>query len=196
VESETSPEEGRRFLAIIARHTERMERLVKDLLRLARLDARQEGVELVTCDTRRLVQSVVGDLAPALQERGQTVRVAIDDGAQTMTADATKLHDALRNLVANASTYSPEQTTIGIDAARVDGDLRISVSDQGPGIPEEDLSRVFERFYRVDKSRARDPGGTGLGLAIVKHLIELHGGRVRVENRPEGGARFTIDLPA
>jgi two-component system phosphate regulon sensor histidine kinase PhoR len=68
------------------------------------------------------------------------------------------------------------------------------VSDQGPGIPDGDLSRIFERFYRVDKSRARDPGGTGLGLAIVKHLVELHGGRVWVENRSEGGARFTIEL--
>ena len=66
--------------------------------------------------------------------------------------------------------------------------------DQGPGIPEEDRARVFERFYRVDKSRARDPGGTGLGLAIVRHLIELHGGKVSVANRPEGGARFRVDV--
>ncbi len=78
---------------------------------------------------------------------------------------------------------------------RADGSVELSVSDEGPGIPEEDLSRVFERFYRVDKSRARDPGGTGLGLAIVKHLIELHHGSVRAENRPEGGTRVTITLP-
>ena len=68
--------------------------------------------------------------------------------------------------------------------------------DEGPGIPEEDLSRVFERFYRVEKSRARDPGGTGLGLAIVKHLVELHGGEVRAANRAGGGAEFTVTLPA
>ena len=73
--------------------------------------------------------------------------------------------------------------------------VRIAVSDQGAGIPEDDLTRVFGRLYRVDKSRARDPGGTGLGLAIVRHLIELHGGNVSVENRPEGGARFMITLP-
>jgi two-component system sensor histidine kinase SenX3 len=113
-----------------------------------------------------------------------------------MSGDAAKLHDALRNLVSNASTYSPEGTTIAIDASRVNGRLALSVEDDGPGIPEADLSRVFERFYRVDKSRARDPGGTGLGLAIVKHLVGLHGGDVRAENRPEGGARFTITLPA
>ena len=74
--------------------------------------------------------------------------------------------------------------------------MTVSVSDEGPGIPEDDLRRVFERFYRVDKSRARDPGGTGLGLAIVKHLVELHKGEVRAENRPEGGARVCVILPS
>jgi signal transduction histidine kinase len=73
--------------------------------------------------------------------------------------------------------------------------VRITVSDEGPGIPADDLSRVFERFYRVDKSRARDPGGTGLGLAIVKHLVGLHGGAVRAENRTGGGATFVVELP-
>ena len=95
----------------------------------------------------------------------------------------------------NAITYAPEKSTIRIEAAPAGDQIAITVSDEGPGIPEEDLSRVFERFYRVDKSRARDPGGTGLGLAIVKHLVELHGGTVRAENRPEGGARFVLLLP-
>ena len=82
-------------------------------------------------------------------------------------------------------------------AERVGDRIRLSVADEGPGIPESDLPRIFERFYRVDKSRTRgtrDPGGTGLGLAIVKHLIELHGGKATAANRPEGGAMFTIDL--
>jgi signal transduction histidine kinase len=81
---------------------------------------------------------------------------------------------------------------------RKDGHIRLTVSDDGPGIPDADLPRIFERFYRADKARSRttrDPGGTGLGLAIVKHLIELHGGKVTAANRPEGGAVFTIDLP-
>jgi signal transduction histidine kinase len=97
--------------------------------------------------------------------------------------------------VANAILYSPEETTIAIRVAAAEGRTVFAVSDEGPGIPDEDLTRVFERFYRVDKSRARDPGGTGLGLAIVKHLIELHGGTVGVENRPSGGATFTISIP-
>jgi two-component system phosphate regulon sensor histidine kinase PhoR len=195
-EQDVSAEERRQFLDVIARHTLRMERLVRDLLRLARLDAGQEPVDRVACDIRGLVQSVTSDLKPSLDERAQRVDVSIEAGAETVSADPAKLHDALRNLISNASTYGPERGLIRVDAWRGADSVNISVSDEGPGIPEEDLSRVFERFYRVDKSRARDPGGTGLGLSIVKHLVELHGGRVRTENRPDGGARFTIELPS
>jgi two-component system phosphate regulon sensor histidine kinase PhoR len=195
-EEDAGPEESRRFLAIIIRHTERMERLVKDLLRLARLDAGQETLAVVECETRTLAQAVATDLARALVERQQTVDIAVEPGAEMVRGDPARLHDALRNLVANAITYAPEGTTVRIEASRTEGCVTISVLDEGPGIPEEDLPRVFERFYRVDKSRTRDPGGTGLGLAIVKHLVELHGGEVRAGNRPEGGARFTVILPA
>ncbi len=194
-DGDASPEESRRFLDIIARHTQRMERLVKDLLRLARLDAGQETLELSACDARSLAHAVTADLAPAAEARGQRIEVTVAPGAETVRADAAKLHDALRNLVANAITYSPGQAAIGIDVGRDGSRSEISVSDEGPGIPPDDLTRVFERFYRVDKSRARDPGGTGLGLAIVKHLVELHGGTARAENRPGGGARFVITLP-
>ena len=112
----------------------------------------------------------------------------------TVNADPVKLHDVLRNLVANASTYAPESTTIRIAARPAGTRVALSVSDEGPGIPEQDLTRVFERFYRVDKSRARDPGGTGLVLAIVKHLVELHGGSVTAANAPGGGAVVTITV--
>jgi two-component system phosphate regulon sensor histidine kinase PhoR len=195
-DGDSDVEESRRFLAIITRHTERMERLVKDLLRLARLDAGQETLDVVDCDIRVLAHNVVADVARALDERHQQVDVTVGPGAEIVHGDPAKLHDALRNLVANAVIYAPEHTVIAIEATRSDGKIAIVVSDVGPGIPEEDLSRVFERFYRVDKSRSRDPGGTGLGLAIVRHLIQLHGGDVYAENRPEGGARFTITLPA
>jgi two-component system, OmpR family, phosphate regulon sensor histidine kinase PhoR len=196
-EGDATGDESRRFLAIIARHTERMERLVKDLLRLARLDAGQETLELAACDTRGLIETVVNDLVQNATERGQRIVVTVTEGSEKVRADPAKLNDALRNLIANAINYSPEQTTIEVTTAPVDGRVAITVSDQGPGIPEGDLARVFERFYRVDKSRARDPGGTGLGLAIVKHLAELHGGSVRAENRPQGGgARFVLTVPA
>lgn len=194
-EGDADAGESRRFLEIITQHTERMERLVKDLLRLARLDAGQETLDIVDCDVWALVHTVVADLGRALEERRQRVEIAIEPAAGTVRGDPSKLHDVLRNLVANAITYAPEDTTIGIEALGVNGQVSLSVSDQGPGIPDEDLSRVFERFYRVDKSRSRDPGGTGLGLAIVKHLIELHGGTVRAENGERGGARFVLTLP-
>ena len=194
-EGDTTPDESRRFLEIIARHADRMERLVKDLLRLARLDAGQETLELVVCDTRTLIEGVVNDLARTAEQRGQRIVAAVAPGGEKVRVDPAKLHDALRNLIANAINYAPEQTTIHVAATPVDGRIAIAVSDEGPGIPQQDLSRIFERFYRVDKSRARDPGGTGLGLAIVRHLIELHGGSVRAENRPEGGARFVLTVP-
>ena len=194
-EGDATAEETARFVQIIGRHTLRMERLVKDLLRLARLDARQEQLDVVPCDARTLFNAVVSDLASALDERQQRVDIVVGPGADTLRADPVKLHDALRNLVVNASTYAPSGTMITIEA-RADGNHRsISVMDEGPGIPDDDLSRVFERFYRVDKSRVRDPGGTGLGLAIVKHLVELHDGKATARNRESGGAEFTIWLP-
>jgi two-component system phosphate regulon sensor histidine kinase PhoR len=194
-DGDSTADENQRFLGIIARHTERMERLVKDLLRLARLDAGQETLELSACDTRSVIDMVVNDLVQAAGARGQRIVVTVAPGSEKIRVDPAKVHDALRNLIANAINYAPEQTTIGVAAAPLDGRVTIAVSDEGPGIPQADLMRVFERFYRVDKSRTRDPGGTGLGLAIVKHLVELHGGSVRAENRPEGGARFVLTLP-
>jgi two-component system, OmpR family, phosphate regulon sensor histidine kinase PhoR len=194
-EADTTAEERTRYLAIVARHTERMERLVHDLLRLARLDAGQETLEVRHCDVRALVDGVLGDLAAAAAAKRQRFEVTIAPGAEALDADPTKLHDALRNLVANAINYAPEQSAIAIAATRAGDRIELSVTDQGPGIPAGEMARVFERFYRVDKSRARDPGGTGLGLAIVKHLVGLHGGEVQVENGTGGGAKFIILVP-
>jgi two-component system phosphate regulon sensor histidine kinase PhoR len=195
-EGDATPEEARKFLAVILRQTLAMERLVKDLLRLARLDARQETVELTSFETRGFLNGVLTDLASTLSGRGQRVEVAVAREAETMRGDPAKLHDAMRNLIVNASTYAPERTTIRVEVTRSGPTIAVAVADEGPGIPVDELPRIFERFYRVDKSRARDPGGTGLGLAIVKHLVELHGGTVTAENRPQGGARFTLELTA
>jgi two-component system phosphate regulon sensor histidine kinase PhoR len=189
------PEDQRRFLEIIARHTDRMERLVKDLLRLARLDAGQETTEMVDCDLNAIVQAVAHELANIISTKGTTVELEIASEVRTITSDPAKLHDVLRNLVENAVNYSPEHGAVRVEASRVDGSVILSVLDTGPGIPAADLTRVFERFYRVDKSRSRAPGGTGIGLAIVKHLVELLGGTVTAGNRQEGGAAFTVNLP-
>jgi two-component system, OmpR family, phosphate regulon sensor histidine kinase PhoR len=184
-----------KFLEIIARHTTRMERLVKDLLRLARLDARQEALEMARCDMRQIFSGVIADLSPTIEAKGQRVAIEVPQDATQVDGDPAKLHDIIRNLVENAVNYSPDGADVTLAASRVNGKYTITVADSGPGIPPEDLSRVFERFYRVDKARAR-PGGTGLGLAIVKHLVELHGGEAHAENAATGGAVFTVILPA
>jgi two-component system, OmpR family, phosphate regulon sensor histidine kinase PhoR len=184
----------RHFLEIVARHSTRMERLVENLLRLARLDARQELLDVASCEIQQTFNAVVADLSPMIQAKGQHVTISVAPDACTVEADPAKLHDIVRNLVENAVNYSPDQADVRLEAVRREGRVEISVSDSGPGIPPTDLTRVFERFYRVDKARSR-PGGIGLGLAIVRHLVELHGGRAAAENRPAGGARFTITLP-
>jgi two-component system phosphate regulon sensor histidine kinase PhoR len=171
-----------------------MQRLVADLLRLARLDAGQEPLDLGRVHVRTLFESVTADLAPAAAEKGQRVTIDVADACAHLQADPAKLHDVLRNLVENVVNYSPADTEIRLTASRNASECVLTVMDSGPGIPADDLRRVFERFYRVDPSRAR-PGGTGLGLAIVKHLVELHHGTVQAANRPEGGAMFTITLP-
>jgi two-component system, OmpR family, phosphate regulon sensor histidine kinase PhoR len=191
----TDADDTRRFLEIIARHSTRMERLVQDLLRLARLDARQEALAVTRCDVEQLFSGVIADLAPAIDAKKQHVTITVPPDASRVDGDPGKLHDIVRNLVENAVNYSPDGADLRVSSGFDAGSFVITVADSGPGIPEEDLARVFERFYRVDKSRAR-PGGTGLGLAIVKHLVELHGGEARAANAPGGGAVFTIKLPA
>ena len=184
-----------RFLDIVRRHSGRMDRLVRDLLRLARLDAGQETVEVAQCSTAELFALVITELEDALAVRHQQVKTHVTPAGATIAADPTKLHDVLGNLVQNAVHYSPDYGTITL-SADIDGERYVlTVEDSGPGIPDADLRRVFERFYRVDRARPRDPGGTGLGLAIVKHLMQLHGGSVHAANRSSGGAVFTIRLP-
>ena len=195
IDEPSDADHTRHFLDIIARHAGRMERLVTDLLRLARLDANQEPLEITNCDIERIFRTVVTDLTPSIAAKEQHVTMVVAPEAGVVPVDPTKLHDIIRNLVENAVNYSPERASVHLEAHHRSGWVEIVVSDSGPGIPPADLTRVFERFYRVDKARAR-PGGTGLGLAIVRHLVELHGGTVKAENGSEGGARFTVTLPA
>jgi two-component system, OmpR family, phosphate regulon sensor histidine kinase PhoR len=192
----TNFDEARQFLDIIARHALRMERLVRDLLRLARLDSGQETFERHSCTLGSLIDGVVNDLSSALEARDQRVETSIAADASVVIGDNAKLHDVLRNLLENAANYSPDGGVIEVHSQRDSDVVELTVSDRGPGVPEADLPRIFERFYRVDRSRSRDPGGTGLGLSIVKHLVELHGGTVSATNRAGGGASLRLRLPA
>jgi len=187
-------EEAReKFLDIIHRHATRMERLVKDLLRLARLDAGQETVELVPCDVASLLEGVANDFEPMATQKQQTIEVQVAAAVGMLTTDAAKLHDIVRNLVENAVNYTPDGAEIDVRADLIDGTFRLTVADTGHGIAPNELGRVFERFYRVDESRTRP--GTGLGLSIVKHLAHVLGGDVTASNQAGGGALFTVILP-
>jgi signal transduction histidine kinase len=193
---ESDDGQTRQFLQVIFRHTTRMERLVADLLRLARLDARQEVAELAPARLESIVEGVIDELTPLIDSQRADVRVHVDDDGRAVDTDAGRVHDILRNLLENAVSYSSEGGRVWLNAAVEGGRVTIEVADTGPGIPPGDLQRVFERFYRVDKSRVRNPGGTGIGLAIVKNLVELLGGTVVARNGDEGGAVFTVTLPA
>ncbi len=133
-------------------------------------------------------------MAHAIAAKHLAVTVDSSPATRGLRVDAAKVHDILRNLVENAVHYTQPGGAVHVSAAAHGEQLSLQVTDNGPGIPPEDVGRVFERFYRVDKSRGR-PGGTGLGLAIVKHLTGLHRGSVRVENLATGGARFEVVLP-
>ena len=194
LESDDSSRDSR-FLDIISRQASRMERLVNDLIRLVRLDAHQEAVNLELCSLASVVIDIQTEIAPLLKANGHVIEVNMVPNKLSVMIDASKVHDVLKNLLENASHYAPNDSSIALGAESLHGSLVLTVSDRGPGIPDADLSRVFERFYRVEPSRVRNPGGTGLGLAIVKHLVGLQGGTVTAANRVGGGAVFTVTLP-
>ena len=116
-------------------------------------------------------------------------------GPVPVTGDATRLQQALRNLVGNAVQHTPAGTAVHVAITTSAGSVQIDVADNGPGIAPQDLPRIFERFYRVDRSRSRDMGGTGLGLSIVKHVAQVHGGQIDVDSTPGKGSTFRLRLP-
>ncbi len=183
-----------KFLDIIHRHATRMERLVKDLLRLARLEAGQETVELVPCDIEGLLRGIANDFEPTAAQKQQTIDTLVAPGAAMLLTDAAKLHDIARNLIENAVNYT-EEGSVRVRMRRHRDKARVEIDDTGRGIPEEHLDRVFDRFYRVDAARSRKMGGTGLGLAIVKQILEAHGEPVHVESTLGRGSRFWFELP-
>jgi len=190
-----SEAERDQFLAVIETQTGRMERLVKDLLRLASLEAREEPIEAEPCALADILTAVTRDLSPSIEQKQQRVSIEVAPEVATIVVDVAKLQDALRNIVENASSYAPAGSRIDISATREADRVVLRVEDEGPGIPERDLQRIFERFYRVDKARSRESGGTGLGLSIVKHLVQRLSGEVYAANRPQGGALFTVKVP-
>jgi two-component system phosphate regulon sensor histidine kinase PhoR len=182
------------FLSIIDKNVRRLSAIVSDLLDLSKLESGGQVLEPREVDVRMLVERVAEAFRPVAARKQQQFSAEVGPGAGGLRADGALLERALSNLVDNALKYTPEKGKIRIWAGPDDGHVVMSVEDNGGGIPEADLPRIFERFYRVDKSRSRDLGGTGLGLSIVKHIIQLHGGTISVRSTPSGST-FTVRLP-
>ena len=184
-----------KFLKIVAKHTERLHAILEDLLTLARVEQEGEKRDLLVREPLRpVLEAALGDCEAKVAEK--RMRVALTCPAELMAAlNASLLEQAVVNLLDNAVAYSAEGESIEVECIEGEREIEIRVRDHGCGIAREHLPRIFERFYRVDKSRSRESGGTGLGLAIVKHIVQLHGGRTAVESAPGQGSTFSIFLP-
>jgi two-component system, OmpR family, sensor histidine kinase SenX3 len=188
------PDHVRRFAAQLVTESERLAALTKDIIDLSRLQSIDalESSEEVSID--KIVQSAIDGNSVVARSRSIDL-VRAKKSRLRVIGDPSLLQVAVSNLIANAIKYSPDNTRVGVGVKSSKGFVEIAVTDQGVGIPEADVDRVFERFYRVDPARSRATGGTGLGLAIVKHVVGNHGGDVRVWSQPGRGSTFTIRIP-
>lgn len=191
---EDDPEAARQFLRELLQQTERLTALLDDLLELSRLDSGRRELRREAVDVRATVEAAAAKLAPAARGKGHTVRNDTPEGL-TVWADSGALERVMVNLLDNAVRYAPAGGLIIVSATPEEDAVVIAVTDDGPGIPEADQPRIFERFYRVDRARSRELGGTGLGLSIVKHIVESHGGEVSVVSKLGEGTTFHVRLP-
>jgi two-component system phosphate regulon sensor histidine kinase PhoR len=191
------PKETERFLAIIEKHVNRLTAIIEDLMKLSKIEQQDEtsDIRLEESSVKSVILSAIQTCREKLEAKNITVDLVCPEDISTRL-DSTLMTQALVNLLDNAINYSREKSDIQISATLKDQELRIIVQDHGIGIPKEHLSRLFERFYRVDKARSRELGGTGLGLAIVKHIAHAHGGRVSVDSTFGKGSTFSLHLPA
>jgi len=188
-------EDRERFLRTIQRHTERLNSLLEDLLVLSRLESINPGLRRESTSLDSLIRSVIEDYRARPAAAKHHLVVEIDPAIDSLLIDPLKITQVLENLIDNALKYSAKDSKIGVTARLHTTEVEVCVRDNGAGIPAEDLPHIFERFYRVDKGRSRDKGGTGLGLSIVKHIVQLHGGKVRVESTLGKGTAFFFTLP-
>ncbi|SHG48257.1 two-component system, OmpR family, phosphate regulon sensor histidine kinase PhoR [Thermosyntropha lipolytica DSM 11003] len=189
-----NPENIREFSRIIYNEAQRLKNLIDELLELSRIEAGKMPTNMVEVDVDKLAQEAADIIKMRFPERQDDIAVKGEKGL-VIKADREQLMRIMLNLLENAVHYSPPGSRIGVEVMREGEKVLLKVSDEGEGIPENEIPRVFERFYRVDKARSRKTGGTGLGLAIVKHLVENHKGEIRVESKPGKGSVFTVVLP-
>src|SRR3984893_1145717 len=191
----TSRAEMRRILEVMERHSRRLNLLVDDLLALAQLESGKSDLQVSKVRVDDLFFTLARDWEKKLAEKNLHVVVDLAPDVRVISADPTRLQEILYNLLDNAVKYSSPGAEIRLHAQRRDGQVALTVSDTGVGIGPDDLPRIFERFYRVDKARSSELGGTGLGLSIVKHIAQLHGGSVEAESEPGHGTTIRVLLP-
>jgi two-component system, OmpR family, phosphate regulon sensor histidine kinase PhoR len=189
-----NPEVQTKFLRIIEKHADRLAFLIEDLLLLSKLDSGQVVMNFQRLELAPIIDQVMEDLGSKATERRVTL---VNEFPKELSAraDGDRLQQVLFNLVDNAIKYGAADGRVRVGGGPVDTGVEVFVRDDGPGIPSEARDRIFERFYRVDKARSRDQGGTGLGLSIVKHIVQAHGGEVRVESELGYGTAFFFTLP-
>ncbi|MBE6935399.1 MAG: cell wall metabolism sensor histidine kinase WalK [Ruminococcaceae bacterium] len=197
MENENLPTEMRsKFLTVINNESDRMARIVKDLLTLSRLDNGRLDMKMSLFPIGKLMGGVYDAILFEAKNHGHQLTLELDDPLPEIEGDRDRIEQVVVNIVANAVKYTPDGGNIIMAARNVEKGVEISVTDNGSGIPKEDLPRLFERFYRVDKARSREKGGTGLGLAIAQEIVRFHSGTIRAESQLGVGTRMTVYLPA
>jgi two-component system sensor histidine kinase SenX3 len=194
VSASDEPEQVKRFAKRLTKESERLARITQEIIELSRLQATDALASAEIVEIDHVVAAAIDQNRVLADSHKVQIASGGDSGVQVY-GDETLLAVALHNLVSNAIVYSPKSTRVGIGVSNNDGVVEIAVTDQGVGIPDEDRERVFERFFRTDPARSRHTGGSGLGLSIVKHVVQNHGGDVRVWSQPGHGSTFTIRLP-
>ncbi len=189
------PAHNMRFLGIIRHNAERLARLTADLLTLSRIEQKRQNLEFERYPVNSLIREAVDVVKPIAEKSGIHLETEFVAEGAGVWCDVESVSQVLSNLLDNAIKYTPAGGSITVGAHPAGQFFELYVRDTGAGIPAEDLPRLFERFYRVDKARSRELGGTGLGLSIVKHLVALHSGAVRVESKLDCGSTFFFTLP-
>ena len=187
-------ENNQRFLAIIRRNADRMHGLISDIAELSQIETGNVSISPVEIKLSKSVADIFAELHAKAEPRGIALINEVDPDTRVL-ADPMRLEQMLTNLIDNSIKFNRDNGTVTVSASVAPGSTVISVIDTGEGIVPENLQRIFERFYRIDRGRTRNVGGTGLGLAIVKHLARLHGGDVFVTSTLGSGTTFTLELP-
>jgi len=188
------PETAMRFLKIVDDEAQRMSLLVTDLLELSRLDSARTRLDQDVLDLIGLLRVTIRSAQIQADQKNQTIEFDPPEESCFILANAPRFNQVVYNVLSNSIKYSPENTIIAVSVEATDEDYRVYIKDQGVGIPEENINRIFERFYRVDKGRARSMGGTGLGLAIAKEIMEEHGGSIYATSNVGDGTTMVLRI--